>query len=76
MVGAGHRAVMLYLVQRTDCARFRLAGDIDPGYAAAAGAAHAAGVECLCYGSRIDHTGVTLALQRPVGFASLDAGAY
>ncbi len=76
MVAAGHRAVMLYLVQRTDCARFRLAADIDPGYAAAAAAAHAAGVETLCYGTRIDHTGVTLGPQRPAAFASADAGAY
>ena len=76
MVAAGHRAVMLYLVQRTDCARFRLASDLDPAYAAAAEAAHAAGVEALCFGTRIDHTGVTLGPQRPVAFASHDAGAY
>lgn len=76
MVAAGHRAVMLYLVQRTDCARFRLAADIDPGYAAAADAARAAGVETLCYGALIDHSGVTLGAQRPVGFASSGTGAY
>ena len=58
MARAGRRAVMLYLVQRTDCARFRLAGDIDPAYARAFAAARAAGVEALCYGTRIDRTGV------------------
>ncbi|MBV0913299.1 DNA/RNA nuclease SfsA [Anianabacter salinae] len=53
MVRAGHRAVMLYLVQRDDCARFRLADDLDPGYAAAFVRAQAAGVETIAYGTRI-----------------------
>ena len=48
MAAAGHRAVMLYLVQRTDCARFRLAEDLDPAYARAFAAARAAGVEAIC----------------------------
>lgn len=58
MVGAGHRAVMLYLVQRTDCDRFALASDIDPGYAAAYAASSGAGVETLCLGSHITPAGV------------------
>lgn len=66
MAEAGHRAVMLYLVQRTDCTRFRLAGDIDPAYAAAFDAARASGVEMLCYGTEIDATGVTLSTALPV----------
>lgn len=56
----GHRAVMLYLVQRTDCTRFRLAADLDPGYAAASAAARSAGVEVLCYGTRIGRGGVEI----------------
>lgn len=61
MVGAGHRAVMLYLIQRTDCARLKMAADLDPAYAAAFERARAAGVEMLAYGTRIDRTGVWLA---------------
>ena len=62
----GGRAVMLYLVQRTDCARFRLAPDLDPAYARAFDAARAAGVEMLCYGSRITPEGVWLDQPLPV----------
>ena len=57
---AGQRAVMLFLVQRTDCARVSLAGDIDPAYARAFDAARAAGVETLCYASRITPKGIWL----------------
>lgn len=58
MVRAGHRAVMLFLVQRTDCTRFRLAADLDPAYAKACAAAQAQGVELFCYGTRISRDGV------------------
>jgi sugar fermentation stimulation protein A len=61
MVREGHRAVMLYLVQRTDCERFDLARDIDPTYAAAFDAARAQGVETLCFGTVITPEGVELA---------------
>ena len=54
MVAAGHRAVMLYLVQRSDCRSFRLAADVDPIYAAAFATARAAGVEMIAYDCRID----------------------
>ncbi len=53
MVSEGHRAVMLYLVQRTDCDRFDLARDIDPNYAAAYEIARTAGVDVICYGTKI-----------------------
>ncbi len=60
MTQAGHRAVMLYLVQRTDCARFTLASDIDPAYAAAYKTAVTAGVEVICIGTKITPEGVWL----------------
>lgn len=62
----GHRAVLLYVVQRTDCNRMRLATDLDPAYARAAADAAAAGVSFLCHGTRIDRDGVTLAAALPV----------
>lgn len=61
MVAAGHRAVMLYLVQRTDCTRFTLAGDIDPAYAAAYRAARDVGVETFCYRTDISTETITIA---------------
>lgn len=66
MVAQGHRAVMVYLVQRTDCARFRLAGDLDPTYAAAFARAHATGVEAICYDCAISPQEMTLRAPIPV----------
>ena len=60
MARQGHRAVMLYLIQRTDCDRFTLARDIDPAYAAAYADARKAGVETLCFDCRITPDAVSL----------------
>lgn len=60
MVDQGHRAVMLYLVQRTDCTRFDLARDLDPGYGVAFDRARAFGVEAIAMGTRIDRDGVEI----------------
>lgn len=60
MAAAGHRAVMLFLVQRTDCARFALARDLDPAYARAFEAAREAGVETIVRDTTISPEGVTL----------------
>jgi|UniRef100_UPI003B525790 sugar fermentation stimulation protein A len=61
MARAGHRAVMLFLVQRTDCADVTLAADIDPAYAAAFAAAREAGVETICLGCAITPEAVEVA---------------
>ena len=53
MAQAGHRAVMLYLVQRNDCTTMRLAADIDPAYAAGFVEACAAGVEVMVLGCEL-----------------------
>ena len=60
VVAKGHRAVMFYLVQRTDCDHMRLAGDLDPEYAKAFDLARAAGVEMLAYSTKISTRGVRL----------------
>ena len=62
----GHRAVMLYLVQRTDCHRVKLAGDLDPRYVEAAAAASERGVEMIAYGTTISTEGVQIGRALPV----------
>jgi sugar fermentation stimulation protein A len=53
MVRDGHRAVMLFLIQRGDAKKFRLAEDLDPRYAATFRAAAIAGVEALAFSCRM-----------------------
>ncbi|MBT9384117.1 DNA/RNA nuclease SfsA [Pseudooceanicola sp. CBS1P-1] len=65
MAEAGHRAVMLFLVQRTDAQQTALAGDIDPAYAAGYAAARAAGVEALAFGCVITPEAITLGAALP-----------
>ncbi len=60
MVAQGHRAVMLYLVQRTDAKRFSLAHDLDPAYAAAFAEAADAGVEAMAYACRLSPDEIAL----------------
>ena len=49
MVRDGHRAVMVFLIQRADAKELRLARDIDENYGAEFDAALKAGVEALAY---------------------------
>jgi sugar fermentation stimulation protein A len=48
-VAAGERAVMLFVIQRSDCARFAACADLDPAYAAGLARAAAMGVEVLAF---------------------------
>jgi sugar fermentation stimulation protein A len=61
IVTGGGRAMMVYLVQRSDCRRFTIAADIDPGYAQALDQALAAGVEAVCYGCAVGPDAITIA---------------
>ena len=60
MVDQGHRAVMLYLVQRQDCIDFRIASDIDPKYHNAFETALDIGVEALCYTCQLQPSGIEI----------------
>ena len=66
MVAAGHRAVMIYLVQRSDTKSFQLAGDLDPKYLAAFAMARAAGVQALAYGCDVTTDGILLSKRLPL----------
>jgi len=66
MVADGHKAVMVYLVQRGDTNSFQLAGDLDPKYLAAFKAARAAGVEALAYACHVSTAAITVADRLPL----------
>jgi len=72
MVKAGHRAIMVYCVQRDDCAALALARDIDPAYGVAHDRARAAGVEVIAWTCRISP--VEIALDHPIPFAETSGG--
>ena len=63
---AGHRAVMIYVIQHEGCRRFRVAEDLDPGYAAAFREAVDAGVEMLAYRCHITTDEILLGPSLPV----------
>jgi sugar fermentation stimulation protein A len=72
-VAHGHRAVMLYVVQRGDCRDFRIAADLDPGYAAAFAVARAAGVEAICYACDVAVDRIEIAGPLPLAAAGATA---
>jgi sugar fermentation stimulation protein A len=64
-VEAGDRAVMLFVVQRTDCDMFEACHDLDPPYAAGLHLAAARGVEVLCYHCDISPEAIRVARRLP-----------
>ncbi len=73
MAAQGDRAVMLFVIQRSDCESFAAAGDIDPAYAAGLARAADRGVEVLAYACDLSPEGVEIV--RPVAWRDLPAGA-
>lgn len=66
MAGEGHRAVMLFLIQRTDAKHFSIAADLDPGYAEAFRVATNAGVETLAFCCRMSEEEIALDRAVPI----------
>ena len=64
MVREGHRAVMVFLIQRGEARRLAFARDIDPTYGAAFDAARAAGVEAIALRCRMGTDAIVV--DRPV----------
>ena len=67
MVAAGCRAMMLYLVQRSDCHSFSIAADLDPVYAGGLIRARAAGVEACCYACALTPDSIDIDRPLPLG---------
>ncbi len=65
MVAAGHRAVMFYLLGRTDRDHVGIASGIDPDYAETLRAVMARGVEVLCHRLVVDGPDLTLGPECP-----------
>jgi sugar fermentation stimulation protein A len=66
VAAAGHRAVMLFLIQIASADRLALARDIDPRYGAAFDRARALGVEAIAYRCIISAEQIALAGAVPV----------
>lgn len=65
MVAQGHRAVVLFVVQRTDCDAFSACADLDPTFATTLKEVADLGVEVLVYGCEISTEGVVVAGAMP-----------
>lgn len=66
MVADGHRAVMVYLIQREDGETFTLAQDIDPAYAEAFREATSKGVEAIAYECHISLDEISVTKSLPI----------
>jgi sugar fermentation stimulation protein A len=67
MVAAGDRAVVLFVVQRTDCEAFAACHELDPAFGRGLDQAADAGVEILVYACDLSTAGVRIV--RPIPWA-------
>jgi len=58
MVKQGHRAIMVYLIQRSDCDQFKICRELDPTYAEAFDHAMLNGVEAYALRCQISPSGI------------------
>ena len=65
-VKAGHRAAVVFVVQRDDAHALRPHDEADPDFGTALRESIAAGVEALAYNCQVSETGITLDRQLPV----------
>jgi len=65
MVAGGDRAVVLFVVQRTDCDAFAACHDLDPAFARGLDLAADAGVEVLVYACDLSVAGVRITRRIP-----------
>jgi sugar fermentation stimulation protein A len=62
----GHRSVMMFIIQRTDCNRFRPAYEIDPDYATLFTEAMRQGVDAYAYQARVTPEKITIERSIPI----------
>ena len=60
MVAQGHRAIMVYLIQRDDCDHLSIAADIDPNYDEGLTRALESGVEAVAYSCKLTPEAITV----------------
>ena len=65
-VEAGHRAAVIFVVQRDDAQALRPHDEADPNFGAALRESVAAGVEAFAYACQVTETGITLDRRLPV----------
>jgi len=70
MVKAGHRAVMIYCIQRDDCTEFDSDDAVDPAYGAGLRQAIADGVEAYAFVCNVSLSGITLKQEIPLALTA------